>query len=202
MRFTALLTLFFLTLFTFSCETDLVTGEPEDVTVTDTNDGGDDDEEDHSRNSNNDNDGGNGNEDPGESDDGIFNPLALEALDRVNALRAQGCSCGGQYFAPAPALQLHFQLQAAAVAHSADQAARGSMGHVGSDGSRVGQRLTRAGFSWRAAAENVAWNQRSVEGVVAAWKNSAGHCRNMMNPDYDFMGFAVRDWYWTQVFAG
>ena len=75
------------------------------------------------------------------------------------------------------------------------------MGHVGSDGRRVADRLSDAGFTWRGVAENVAWNQRSVEQVVNAWKGSTGHCKNIMNPDYEYMGFAVEDWYWTQVFA-
>lgn len=177
MRFSALLPLLFISLFTFSCESDLVTGELDDDIVTESDDS------------------------PTTTDSDGFDAFSLEALDRVNAIRAEGCSCGGEFFGPAPALRLQAQLQSAAIAHSADQAERGVMGHVGSDGSRVGQRLTRAGFTWRGAAENVAWNQRSVERVVDAWKNSAGHCKNLMNPDYEFMGFAVKEWYWTQVFA-
>lgn len=173
MRCTALFSVFLLALFACSCETDLVTGDP----VNDATD------------------------DITPSQETVDDALSLSALSLVNTLRAEGCTCGGQYYGPAPALALHPQLQEAAAVHSADQAARRDMNHVGSDGSRVGDRVRRAGFDWRGVAENVAWNQRSVAQVVNAWKGSAGHCRNLMNPDYEYMGFAQKDWYWTQVFA-
>lgn len=133
--------------------------------------------------------------------DTVNNAYARDALARVNALRAAGCTCGSQVMPPAPAVALHPALQRAAERHSADQAGRQQMSHRGSDGSRVGDRLTAAGYDWRSVGENVAWNQRSVEQVVTAWKNSPGHCRNIMNPDFRFMGLAVERWYWTQVLA-
>jgi len=119
----------------------------------------------------------------------------------VNDARAAGCDCGGQFYPATGALSLHPQLQTAAIAHSNDMSARRDMNHLGSDGSRVGTRLTRAGFVWRNAGENIAWNQRSVEQVFNAWKDSPGHCANMMNPVYEYMGLAEENWYWTQVFA-
>ncbi|MEM6771378.1 MAG: CAP domain-containing protein [Bacteroidota bacterium] len=129
------------------------------------------------------------------------NAAALEALDLVNAIRADGCTCGDDVMPPAPPVELHAALQAAAAGHSTDQALSNHMSHVGSDGSRVGDRLSAAGYRWRSVGENVAWNQRSVTQVVNAWKNSPGHCRNLMNPDYIYMGLAVEEWYWTQVLA-
>lgn len=176
MRCTAFISLLLLAVFACSCETDLTTGDPEptEAEATDT--------------------------DPSPTET-VANAQALEALVTVNALRAEGCSCGSTFYPPAPELRLHPQLQEAAEGHSADQAGRQRIGHDGSDGSRTGERLTRTGFSWRSVAENVAWNQRSVAQVVNAWKNSEGHCRNIMNPAYEFMGLAEEDWYWTQVFA-
>ncbi|MFT7121409.1 MAG: hypothetical protein ACJAZ9_001587 [Neolewinella sp.] len=162
-----------LLLFSCGCETDLTTG----TTVTDTD----------------------VIEEPGSTT--VDDAKALEALNLVNDLRASGCTCGDEVFPPAPPLKLHATLQSVAEFHSADQANRQIMGHVGSDGRRVADRLSDAGFTWRGVAENVAWNQRSVEQVVNAWKGSTGHCKNIMNPGYEYMGFAVEDWYWTQVFA-
>ena len=159
---------------TFSCETDLALGDfPEDQVITD----------------------------PTAPSPDAAEALALEALDRVNALRAEGCNCGGEFFGPTAPLSLHPQLQRTAVLHSADQASRGRMSHQGSDGSRVGDRLSAQGYNWRTVGENVAWNQRSVAQVVAAWKSSTGHCKNIMNPAFTQMGLAVEDWYWTQVLA-
>jgi uncharacterized protein YkwD len=73
------------------------------------------------------------------------------------------------------------QLSAAAQAHSQDMALKDFVGHTGSDGSSVGQRFTRAGYSWRMAAENVAAGQSTPESVVASWMSSAGHRANILN---------------------
>lgn len=158
-----------------ACGTDVTTGDaPSDVTQPDVN-----------------------NDAPGDAS----SPTAQAVLDLVNAWRTQGCNCGGQNMPPVPALTLNSQLNQAASNHSNDQAAMRNMQHVGSDGSQVGERVSRTGYSWQRVGENIAWNYRSPEAVVDGWVNSAGHCRNMMNANYRHMGLAVRDWYWTQVFA-
>lgn len=167
--------LFVLLLSATGCETDLVTGDAADDTAPPAEPAGN----------------------AGE----VTDPMAVDMLALVNDVRATGCDCGGQFYPPAGALSLHPQLQEAAIAHSSDMSARRDMNHLGSDGSRVGTRLTRAGFVWRNAGENIAWNQRSVGQVFNAWKDSPGHCANMMNPVYEYMGLAVENWYWTQVFA-
>lgn len=77
----------------------------------------------------------------------------------------------------------------------------GVMQHKGSDGSTVGVRLTRAGFTWRSVGENVAWNYPNVEAVVAGWLSSPGHCLNIMNANFQYMGMGETDRYWTQVLA-
>lgn len=132
---------------------------------------------------------------------GTTDALSFRALDLVNQTRRAGCKCGSQRMPPVSPVSLHPQLTAAARTHSADQARIQKMQHQGSDGSTVGTRLTRAGYSWRAVAENVAWNYPNIDAVVAGWISSPGHCRNIMNPDYTFMGVAEKDLYWTQVFA-
>ena len=104
--------------------------------------------------------------------------VALTTLDLVNAQRAAGCRCGSQQMPPVAALRLNDQLMAAARAHSADQANMDRMQHQGSDGSSVGQRVTRTGYRWRAVAENVAWNYPTAAAVVEGWFASPGHCRN------------------------
>ncbi|SER21884.1 CAP domain-containing protein [Neolewinella agarilytica] len=129
------------------------------------------------------------------------NAMATLALSLVNQQRVAGCTCGSTEMPPVAALRLNNQLTAAAQAHADDMAGMGKMQHTGSDGSSVATRVTRAGFDWTAVAENIAWNQRSVEAVVNAWINSEGHCKNLMNERYQFMGFGETDWYWAQVFA-
>ena len=157
-----------------ACETDLATG---DILVEDTT-GGEEG-----------------------TTDAVFSALAITALDLVNQTRRAGCTCGSDQMPPVANLRLHPQLVTAAQLHSDDQAAMNKMDHRGSDGSTVGTRLTRAGYSWRAVAENVAWNYQSIEAVTEGWFSSPGHCRNLMNPDYSFFGVGETDLYWTQVFA-
>jgi len=126
---------------------------------------------------------------------------AAEALSLINQQRAAGCTCGTTSMPPVAALRLNDQLRTAAQVHANDMAIMGKMQHRGSDGSNVSARVSRAGFDWTAVAENIAWNQRSVEAVVNAWINSEGHCKNLMNERYRFMGFGETDFYWAQVFA-
>jgi uncharacterized protein YkwD len=79
------------------------------------------------------------------------------------------------------ALNLSPQLSAAAQAHSQDMALNDFVSHTGSDGSSIGQRLTRAGYDWRMAAENIAAGQSTPEAVVDAWMSSSGHRANILN---------------------
>ena len=122
-------------------------------------------------------------------------------LDAVNEVRAEGRMCGGDWYPPASALTWSGRLETAATRHSRDMAERGVLTHEGSDGSRVGDRATRAGYDWRRVGENIARAQISVDQVMEAWMSSASHCRSVMNAGYTQMGAAETDRFWTQVFA-
>ncbi len=56
---------------------------------------------------------------------------------------------------PAPPLSIHPQLTAAARVHCVDMYENEFQGHVGTDGSSVGERVTRQGYRWNSIAENV-----------------------------------------------
>jgi uncharacterized protein YkwD len=120
-------------------------------------------------------------------------------LREVNALRAAGCRCGLQRMRPAPPLTWNDQLAQAASAHAEDLQQRNRMGHTGSDGSTVSERARRVGYRWSLVGENVAWNYPSPEAVVQGWKESPGHCRNLMNPGFREMGAAEAGAYTVQV---
>eukprot|EP00834_Sanchytrium_tribonematis_P008717 NODE_1137_length_2056_cov_0.948901.p1 type:complete len:365 gc:universal NODE_1137_length_2056_cov_0.948901:1164-70(-) len=118
-------------------------------------------------------------------------------LDLVNTQRK---------LANAQPLKLDALCVAAAKEHTLDQSTHQFMGHVGSDGTSVGDRLSRLGFKWDAVAENVAEGQKSVEEVMTAWMNSAGHRENLLNPNYDRFGYFESTGsdgkiYWTQTFS-
>lgn len=130
-----------------------------------------------------------------------YSATATRLLELVNTQRARGAVCGTNNMPPVPRLQLEPRLVRAAQAHSADQAAHRTMGHVGSDGSTVSTRVTATGYSWSLVAENVAWNYDSPETVMFGWMGSLSHCMAIMHPAVSEFGAAEVDRYWTQVFA-
>ncbi|MGZ5195210.1 MAG: CAP domain-containing protein [Ramlibacter sp.] len=129
-----------------------------------------------------------------------------DALQHVNAARAQARDCGDTRMAAAPPLVWNDALFDAAAEHSRDMANHNYFDHTGHDGSRVTQRATARGYAWRAIGENIAGGDGSVDRVMDGWLRSAGHCRNIMNPEYADIAVACveRDgtrWgtYWTMV---
>jgi uncharacterized protein YkwD len=103
------------------------------------------------------------------------------------------------------AVSIDAKLTTAAQRHSEDQAEHDNMSHTGSDGSTVGDRLDRAGYSWSTYGENVAMGYTTPEAVMQGWMNSDGHRRNILNCDVTQMGLASAKkgdtLYWTQVFG-
>ena len=130
-------------------------------------------------------------------------------LNAVNAARAAGRSCGGQWFAPAPPLAWNAALGEAAYAHSLDMATHRYFSHQGADGTVVGDRARQAGYGWRRIGENIASGLSTPEEAVAGWLDSPGHCENIMAPGFTEMGAAyvvnqkskTGFTYWTQVFG-
>lgn len=129
-------------------------------------------------------------------------------LALVNEARESGRSCGRKRMPPVPALALSAALTRAAAEHAADMAANEFVGHEGSDGTNVGERVTRSGYRWRSVGENVAGGQRDAPTVMRAWLDSAGHCENIMGAQYTEMGVAFSPApqselrvLWSQVFA-
>jgi uncharacterized protein YkwD len=121
-----------------------------------------------------------------------------DMLALVNARRAE---------AGVPPLAWCATVAAAAQGHSADQAAHATMSHTGSDGSTIGVRLDRAGYTgWSRAAENVAAGQPSVASVMDAWMASSGHRANILDARLAHFGAGLVDSadgvpYWTQNFG-
>ncbi|MFJ5265179.1 CAP domain-containing protein [Streptomyces sp. NPDC088387] len=108
-----------------------------------------------------------------------------------------------------PALKIRSALHRAAERHSADMARNDYMGHVGSNGSTLTERIEAAGYKgWSALAENVAVGQRTPADVVGAWMESPGHRANILNCSLKHIGvgYVKRSGthygtYWTQDFG-
>ncbi|KAJ2900268.1 hypothetical protein IWW38_000612 [Coemansia aciculifera] len=113
-----------------------------------------------------------------------------DMLSQLNAVRA---SAG-----KAP-LTLNSQLNSMAEEHSQYMSSTNDMTHTDPNGS-LGTRFGAAGIPWMGAAENIAWNQKTVTEVMQAWTNSPGHYANMIG-DYTSVGFGQVNYYWTQDFV-
>lgn len=104
-------------------------------------------------------------------------------------------------------LVLHPTVSQVAQDHAEDLARRHVLSH-GSGGENMNtaaDRLAHAGYSWRFAAENVAFGQKTPRDVFAAWEGSEGHRGNMLTTeamDYGF-GMAVNELgpYWVLVMS-
>lgn len=134
--------------------------------------------------------------------------IERRVLELTNAARAQGRRCGRQAFGAAPPLKLSPVLSRVAMEHSRDMAAHNLFDHAGSDGSSPGSRMTRAGYKWRMAGENIASGVTTADAVVEGWLESPHHCENIMAPRFTEMGIAyfydprsADGVYWTQEFG-
>jgi len=88
-------------------------------------------------------------------------------------------------------LRLNAQLVEAAKAHSRDLAKWDRISHFGSDGSNPWDRVKRAGYHAKLAAENVGTGQASIEEVLKGWQKSPGHDKNLLLADAEHMGIAL-----------
>lgn len=106
---------------------------------------------------------------------------ATRLLAAVNAARA-GARLGAVTREP--------RLAAAACAHALDLVRGGQLDHRGSDNSSLRDRLTRHGYAFSAAAENLAAGIADPEEAVTNWLESPGHRRNILMPDFRHAGAA------------
>jgi len=136
-------------------------------------------------------------EDPAETQ----TDFATAALDAVNQLRRQGCRCGNDNLPPVPELSWNNLLEKAALKHATDMRDQSFFSHFSSDGTGLGQRVTKEGYSWKYVGENIAFGYPSLEEVMQGWVDSPGHCRNLMSVNFTEIGLVELDGYWVQDFA-
>lgn len=139
---------------------------------------------------------------PEPSPDTGLDAYEAEVVRLVNAFRADNGK---------KALVANAALSRAAEEHSEDMAFNDFFSHTGSDGSRVGQRVTEEGYAWRGVGENIAAGQTTPKQVVDAWIASSGHRANMLNAwedigvGYEYLandtGSVNAHHYWTLDFG-
>jgi uncharacterized protein YkwD len=130
--------------------------------------------------------------------------LVKEILGPINDARSTGKMCGNKYYKLARPVVWNDTLGQAALRHSLDMAQKGFLGHTGSDGRGLGERLSKVGYRWSSCGENVGQGFETPEEAVRLWLKSEVHCKNIMNPYFKEAGAAFaksvnRRSYWTLI---
>jgi len=103
-------------------------------------------------------------------------------LDETNEERIQ---------AKQSSLTIDPKLTAAAQAKAEDMAARNYWAHDTPDGKAPWAFISAAGYSYEVAGENLAYGFNGASEAVVGWMNSPTHRANILNADYQNVGFAV-----------
>ena len=61
-----------------------------------------------------------------------------------------------------------------------------------SHGADFAARISAVGFDWSNVGENIATGYATPVAVVKAWMASKGHCQNILNPQYRYVGTGVQ----------
>jgi uncharacterized protein YkwD len=88
-------------------------------------------------------------------------------------------------------LTLNTKLDAAAQTKAQDMKNRNYWSHVTPDGKEPWDFVTNQQYSYKKAAENLAFGFVSSNSTLNGWMNSAGHRANVMDPDLKEVGFGM-----------
>jgi len=132
-----------------------------------------------------------------------------QVLELTNQRRAQGATCGGVPYPPTGPLTMHAQLRQSARLHAQDMGLNNFFDHTNLQGQDPFDRMRAAGFQGRTMGENIAAGQSSPTSVVNGWMQSTGHCQNIMQGAFKYIGVgyynAPNNRYkhlWVQNFGG
>jgi len=116
-----------------------------------------------------------------------------EVIRLTNVERAMGGCCGDEgCFSPSSSLQMDDRLTSSARAHAFDMVEQMYFDHASLDGRSPFDRMREAGFRGCAMGENIAAGQATPETVVEGWRDSPGHCANMLAPVFERIGVGYR----------
>ena len=140
---------------------------------------------------------------------GAQDGFEAEALRLTNEARSHSRKCGGKRMKAVRPVSWNGVLAGTANAHSADMATADYFSHYTPSGRSPFERMRAAGYSYRAAGENIAAGRSLSDpaAVVHAWLKSPGHCKVIMNGKYKELGIGRVEgsgkWgvYWTQNFG-
>jgi uncharacterized protein YkwD len=129
-------------------------------------------------------------------------------VDLVNEARRSGLQCPSGFRPAVPELVADDKLRTAARLHALDMGENAYFEHDSLDGREPWDRMEDAGYTGFASGENIAAGSNNAIGTFEQWKNSDGHCLNMMDGDFNEIGvgYAQIDespltHYWVQNFG-
>lgn len=112
-------------------------------------------------------------------------------LEQLNSMRASGGACAGEgSFLPGAPVRWNPALETVAAVQAAWMAERGELLHVGRSGESIGERARQADYVYERVGENVAMGFFRLEQVMEAWRASAKHCSNLLDPRYTEVALA------------
>lgn len=102
------------------------------------------------------------------------------------------------------ALKVDANLSIMAREKSRDMSANGYFDHNSPTYGSPFDMMKKFGITYSSAGENIAMGQRTPQEVVTAWMNSEGHRKNILNPNFTYIGVGhiAQGNYWTQEFIG
>lgn len=139
------------------------------------------------------------------------NAALLELHNLVNEARSEPRKCGDKSMPAVAPLKYDQYLGQAAQTHAEDMAVNKYFSHDSLDGSSFVDRINRTPFTGDPGGENIASGQQSASAALSGWLNSPGHCVNLMDPDFDVVGYGYSEYkdpkystpvtYWVQDFG-
>ena len=104
-------------------------------------------------------------------------------------------------------LTLDSSLCTVAQTKAEDMIANGYFSHISPIYGSPFDMLDASGIPFFAAAENIAWGQRTAQAVMDSWMNSQGHRENILSGDFTKIGVGYArggqyGTYWVQLFTG
>jgi uncharacterized protein YkwD len=137
-----------------------------------------------------------------------FPRYAEQMLSLVNQFRAMGGQCGSDYFAPTDPLVLNEMLNTASLKHAQDMANQNYFDHASLDGRTPWDRMEAEGYFGSAYGENIAAGRATSNETFVQWRDSPGHCSNMLSPNFTELGVGYYanpntpyTHYWVQNFG-
>ena len=122
-------------------------------------------------------------------------------VEAINELRGRGCNCSGERFKAVGRVYYDETLSESAYEHARDIRYQRRLNHYSSKGQDIGERISDVGYNWKTVGENLAFGHESIDEVIDAWIDSYTHCKLLMDPRFDDVGFAKIGPYWVLHFG-